>query len=228
MSSPFHIVRWTRINTLTNRSWWEYRCFTFVLFLGCCSVHANILCFYFEGDTTLLSSLTQMSENCFDAPFSARDAHVLLWTNKIREQFWLEQMANHKRVRGGHCRSWHHHEPMAWGGCGGWAAGLANDAAEWESGREDAFRLRDLARKLAPMCGSGVSCFTGERAWCRAKMATHEGLVSVLIESRGAGLKLHHSWSGGFPPLKLFFAESSFAEIHRGTSLLFSFLLFLT
>lgn len=34
---------------------------------------------------------------------------------------------------------------------------------------------------------------------------------------QGAGLKLHHSWSGGFSPLKLFFAESSFAENHRGT-----------
>lgn len=153
-----------------------------------------------------------------------RDAHVLLWANDIAELFRLEPMANQERAEGGHCRSWHHRKPMGWEGCGGWAAGLTNETAPSESGRGDVFHSGYLARKLGRICGSGVSCFPSNWGWCWAKMAAHEALVSVLIESMGAGLELHHSWSGGFPPLKLFFAESSFAELHCGDLSLSCFL----
>lgn len=39
---------------------------------------------------------------------------------------------------------------------GGWAAEVTNGTACRGSGREDVFTWGDLARKLAPNCGSGV------------------------------------------------------------------------
>ena len=116
-------------------------------------------------------------------------------------------MTSHGLRQGGHCYSWHHHKPMGREKCGGWAAGLTNEAAQSGSGCEDVFRLGDLARKLARIRGSGVSCFAWNRACSWAKMAADAKPVATLFENKGAGLELHHSWSGGFPPLSCFCRE---------------------
>lgn len=55
-------------------------------------------------------------------------------------------------------------------------------------------------------------------------MATCEEPVSLLIGTEGAGL--YNCITADLevpPPSSCFFAESSFAENHKGTSLLFSF-----
>lgn len=75
------------------------------------------------------------------------------------------------------------------------------------SGCEDVFHLGELARKLARIRGSGVSCFTWKWSWWWAKMAADAKPVATLFENKGAGLELHHSWSGGFPPLSCFCRE---------------------
>lgn len=107
---------------------------------------------------------------------------------------------------------------------------LGGSVGQWdgslESRRGDVIYLADLARKLARICGSSVSCFYREQGWYWAKMADHAVLISIVFESMGAGLKLHHSWSGGFSPLSCFCREELCRD-SQGEPSVFLFLVFL-